>query len=158
MKGKREQSWMSSGFNENTTWSRVFPHRVQQKSEHRSRLLAFARCSASCRCTHIPASLCVTECEFNRTDVPPHPPPLHPPPPPHRMARLCVHVHAPKIVIWGCWLRSKKEHDKCGELVAGCSQTVRDWGGGGRGGRKDWGRGGRQEAMCCYCHMSHLAR
>lgn len=37
----------------------------------------------------------------------------------------CVHVRASGIVIWGCWLGSEKEHDKCAKLVAGCSQTVR---------------------------------
>lgn len=71
--------------------------------------------------------------------------------------RMCGRVHArvSEIVIWGCWLGSEKEPDKCAKLVAGCSQTVRgnrpaeDWGGRGRG---CW------EAMCCYCHMSRLAR
>ncbi len=41
----------------------------------------------------------------------------------HRMCG-CVHVRASGIVIWGCWLGSEKEHDKCAKLVAGCSQTV----------------------------------
>lgn len=36
----------------------------------------------------------------------------------------CFHVHASEVVIWGCWLGSEKEHDKCAKLVAGCSQTV----------------------------------
>lgn len=47
-----------------------------------------------------------------------------------------VHVHASEIVIWGCWLQSAKEHDKCAKLVAGCSQTFA----GGRG----WRAGGLQ--------------
>lgn len=47
----------------------------------------------------------------------------------------CVHVHASERV-WGCWLRSEKEHDKSAKLVAGCCQTVLGvwgWGLGWRG-------------------------
>ncbi|CAB1436024.1 unnamed protein product [Pleuronectes platessa] len=48
-----------------------------------------------------------------------------------------VHAQASLIVIWGFWLGSEKEHDKCAKFVAGCSQTV-----GGNRPAEDVGGGG----------------
>lgn len=59
----------------------------------------------------------------------------------------------PRYIIWSCWLGSEKEHDKCANLVAGCSQTV--WEGGGRP-AEEWG-GGIGELGGHVLLLSHVA-
>lgn len=67
-------------------------------------------------------------------------------------------MHASEIVILDCWLRSKKEHDKCAKLVVGCSQTVRGETGLQRIGVEVGGGTGRPCAATVTCRTWHGSR